>query len=133
MLTVHHPLLCMLSKMCGWRSSFLNPHSTTCVAPMRYPMHSAHACATRIAHTPVLPMPICPMQATMMALPPPDQWNDHVLAYLGGIGVDHYRGLLHNTVLKMKELLSSSMRHGPRHPSYLQLLDVRMISQEKLL
>ena len=49
MLTVHHPLLCMLSKMCGWRSSFLNPHSTTCVAPMRYPMHSAHACATHIA------------------------------------------------------------------------------------
>ena len=69
------------------------------------------------------------MQASMMALPPPDQWNDHVLAYLGGIGVDHYRDLLHNTLLKMKELLFSSMRHGLQHPSYQQLQDVRMISR----
>ena len=69
------------------------------------------------------------MQASITALPPPDQWNDHVLAYLGGIGVDHYRGLLHNTVLKMKELLFSSMRHGLQHPSYQQLQDVRMISR----
>ena len=72
------------------------------------------------------------MQASITALPPPDQWNDHVLAYLGGIGVDHYRGLLHNTVLKMKELLFSSMRHGLQHSSYQQLLDVR-ISRWRLL
>ena len=69
-------------------------------------------------------MPICPMQASMMALPPPDQWNDHVLAYLGGIGVDHYRGLLHNSLLKIKESLVLSMKFGLQHPSYQQLLDV---------
>ncbi len=70
---------------------------------------------------------MCPMQASMTALPPPDQWNDHVLAYLRDMGVDHYRGLLNNTLLKMKELLFSSMRYGLQHPSYQQLQDVRMM------
>ena len=90
-------------------------------------MLSVHALAIPGLWRP-FPMPMSitpPMQASITALPPPDQWNDHVLAYLGGIGVDHYRGLLHNTVLKMKELLFSSVRHGLQHPSYQQLLDVR--------
>ena len=52
------------------------------------------------------------MQASITALPPPDQWNDHVLAYLRDMGVDHYRGLLHNSLLKIKEYLVLSMKFG---------------------
>ena len=64
------------------------------------------------------------MQASITALPPPDQWNDHVLAYLRDMGVDHYRGLLHNSLLKIKEYLVLSMKFGLQHPSYQELLYV---------
>ena len=65
------------------------------------------------------------MQASITALPPPDQWNDHVLAYLRDMGVDQYRGLTQNSVSKIQDFLFSSVRLGLQHPAYQQLLDVR--------
>ena len=109
--TVHaHPMPrhASLLQFMLWQISLASARPTW-TAPMWYPLHMQ-------CHS--------PMQASITALPPPDQWNDHVLAYLRDIGVDHYRGLRHNTVLKMKELLFSSMRHGLQHSCYQQLLDV---------
>ena len=65
------------------------------------------------------------MQASITALPPPDQWNDHVLAYLGSMGVDHHRGMMRSTITQIRELLPVTMKCGWQHPSYQQLLKVR--------
>lgn len=66
------------------------------------------------------------MQVSFTALPPPDQWSEHVLAYLRGLGVDRYRNLLNDALLKIKEFLFSTLKFGMQHPSYRRLLDVRI-------
>ena len=50
------------------------------------------------------------MQACITALPPSDRWDEHVLAYLRGMGVEQHRGLMRNAVSKMRTCLSDTMR-----------------------
>ena len=64
------------------------------------------------------------MQASIVALPPPDQWNDHVLSYLSGMGPDQHRGVMKDTICRLRECLWTSLECGSKHPSYQLLLDV---------
>ena len=88
-----------------------------------------HASAAR----PLIPTlaSFCTRQASITALPPPDKWNDHVLAYLGSMGVDHHRGMMRSTIMQIRELLPITMKCGWQHPSYQQLLKVRRPREEQ--
>ena len=65
-----------------------------------------------------------PMQASISALPPPDQWNDHVLAHFTSMSADHHRGILYDTHRKVRDILPQALRFGWQHPGYRQLQNV---------
>ena len=65
-----------------------------------------------------------PMQASISALPPPDQWNDHVLAHFTSMSADHHRGLIQDIHLKIRDYLPLAMQFGWQHPSHMQLQNV---------
>ena len=64
------------------------------------------------------------MQASISALPPPDQWNDHVLAHLTSMSADHHRGLIQDIHHKIRAFLPLAMQSGWQHPSHMQLQNV---------
>ena len=66
------------------------------------------------------------LQAAVSALPPPDQWNERVLEHFNVMGADHYRALVHDSHLQIKGFLSECMKFGLQHPSYQQMILVRM-------
>ena len=89
--------------------------------PLSTATHTFRQLAVRL----VQPLPMHgPMQASILALPPPDQWNDHVLAYLGSMGPDQHRGVMKDTVYKLRECLWTSMACGCQSSAYQLLLDV---------
>ena len=71
------------------------------------------------------PPPHAFAQASITALPPPEQWNDHVLAYFSSMSPDRYRGLMHDLQLKVRKLLLPAVQCGQQHSSYQRLLNVR--------
>ena len=64
------------------------------------------------------------MQASVSALPPPDRWNDHLLAHFTSMSVDHHRGLIQDIHRKIRDYLPHVMQFDQQHPAYMQLEDV---------
>ena len=64
------------------------------------------------------------MQASVSALPPPDRWNDHLMAHFTSMSADHHRGLIQDIHRKIRAFLPHVMQFDQQHPSYMQLEDV---------
>ena len=72
-------------------------------APTLTPCGPAHCTAPTLT-------PCIYMQACITALPPSDRWNDHVLAYLRGMGVEQHRSLMRSAISKIHGCLSDTIR-----------------------
>ena len=69
----------------------------------------------------------CPMQVSLVTLPPPDQWSENVLTFLKDMSTDHHRMLmldLAKQVIPLLKLLAPSATHGQEHPAYAELTSV---------
>ena len=64
------------------------------------------------------------LQASISALPPPDQWNNHVLAHFTSMSADHHRGILYDTHRKVRDILPQVLHFGWQHPAYQKLQNV---------
>ena len=65
------------------------------------------------------------MQVSITALPPPEQWNNHVLTYFSSMSPDRFRGLILDLQLKVCNLLPPAAQCCLEHPSYQHISNVR--------
>ena len=71
------------------------------------------------------------VQASITALPPPELWNNHVLAYFSSMSPDRYRGLIRDLQLKICDLLPPAAQCSLEHSSYQHISNVRPPTRKK--